>query len=301
MHIALISPSRLPVKGYGGTERVIVWLIKGLAELGVQVTLLAPGGSTSPFARIVPINLAPGRERLFDPRPQLPPGVDLIHAHFPLNPVADFPLRWTLHGNTPNPQRLPPGAIGLSANHAARHGLHEWVYNGLDPEEYLFSPVKQDWDLFLGRLHAVKGWRWAVDGARKAGRSLVVAGGWRPSWRASLHFKGGVQGREKLTLLANAAALWAPAQWEEPFGLTTIEAMVSGTPVLGTPRGALPEIVTAESGGLGGSIEELAELRPELARLDPEAIRANVLSRFSYLTMAEAYRRIYQAVSFPQG
>jgi glycosyltransferase involved in cell wall biosynthesis len=85
-----------------------------------------------------------------------------------------------------------------------------------------------------------------------------------------------------------------PAQWDEPFGLTTIEAMVSGTPVLGTRRGALPEIITPESGAMGDTLDELVALRPSLDALDPDAVRANVLERFTHVGMAGRYVEIYR-------
>jgi glycosyltransferase involved in cell wall biosynthesis len=85
-----------------------------------------------------------------------------------------------------------------------------------------------------------------------------------------------------------------PVQWDEPFGLTTIEAMVSGTPVLGTRRGALPEIITPSSGLMGDTLEELIALRPKLDGFDPEQVRANVLERFTYRSMAAGYERIYR-------
>ena len=80
----------------------------------------------------------------------------------------------------------------------------------------------------------------------------MLAGGWRPSLRRGISFVGRVGGEEKVALLAGARCLWMPALWDEPFGLTLIEALASGTPVLGTHRGSLPEIVTRGCRGAGG-------------------------------------------------
>jgi glycosyltransferase involved in cell wall biosynthesis len=106
-----------------------------------------------------------------------------------------------------------------------------------------------------------------------------------------------VGGQRKLDLLAEARCLWLPAQWDEPFGLTTIEAMVSGTPVLGTRRGALPEVVTPASGALGVTLDELVQLRPALDLLDPEEVRANVLDRFTHRVMAQRYLEQYRSAA----
>ena len=292
--MALYCPARLPVEGYGGTERVVAWLARGLAELGHRVTLLALPGSSLPEATSVAVDPAeafkPGGADL---GPLLPPGVEVLHAHAPLARPPAVPFVWTFHGTGAPGRVFPPSTIGLSADHARRHGIARFVHNGLDPADYRFAPAGEGFDLFLGRLHSVKGWQWARDGARRAGRRIVLAGGWRPSLRRGVRFVGRVAGERKLALLSGAEALWMPAQWDEPFGLTTIEAMVSGTPVLGTRRGALPEVITPESGAMGDTVEELVALRPALDRLDPEAVRANVLDRFTHRRMAEGYLACY--------
>ena len=50
-------------------------------------------------------------------------------------------------------------------------------------------------------------------------------------------------------VLAGAAAVLAPSHYEG-FGLPVLEAMACGTPVLGTPIGAIPETGLAEGAGL---------------------------------------------------
>jgi glycosyltransferase involved in cell wall biosynthesis len=131
-------------------------------------------------------------------------------------------------------------------------------------------------------------------GAKRSGRRLLVAGGWRPSLRRGLRFVGAVSGERKVDLLASAACLWMPALWDEPFGLTLVEAMMSGTPVLGTRRGALPEVVSDDVGALGDTLEELIELRSLIEQRDPYACRGRAERWFSHTRMAEEYVRMYQ-------
>jgi glycosyltransferase involved in cell wall biosynthesis len=295
MRIAMLYHGRLPVQGYGGTGRVAHWLVRGLAELGHEVVLLAAPGSLVPEARLVPVDPRLAEHIGFDPRPLLPPGTDVLHAHRPIG-SAGVPTLWTLHGTATRPD-YPPNMVCLSADHAARSGSRTFVYNGLDPAEYRFSVAKEPFDLFLGRLHSAKGWQWAVRGARQAGRKLVVAGGWRPSLRPGIRKIGTVDGALKRDLLATASCLWMPARWEEPFGLTLIEAMVSGTPVLGTRRGSLPEIVTPETGALGTTLDELVALRAGIGRIDPEACRARVMELFTHRVMAARYLALYAQLS----
>lgn len=295
MRIALLYHGRLPVERYGGTERVVVWLARGLAELGHEVVLLAGPGSRVPEARLVPVEPRAAGHIGFDPRPLLPPGVDVLHAHRPLA-VPGVPTLWTLHGTATRPD-YPPNMVALSRDHAARSGAAAFVYNGLDPSEYRFRATKEHYDLFLGRLHTAKGWQWAVEGARRAHRPLVVAGGLKSMFRRGVRTMGRVGGDRKRELLAGAACLWMPARWDEPFGLTLIEAMVSGTPVLGTRRGALPEIVSSATGALGDTLDELVAARPSIMRIEPEACRERVRSMFTHRTMAEGYLKLYREVT----
>ncbi len=297
LHVALYHPSVLPVRTYGGTERVVVWLARGLVELGHRVTVLALEGTRLPEATVVTVPAAEAfREGGARLAPWLPNNLDILHAHVPLAEPPAVPFVWTFHGTGTPGRVFSPSTIALSADHARRHGIERWVHNGLDPAEYHFRTGVPRHDLFLGRLHSVKGWHWAVRGARAASKRLVVAGGWRPSLRPGLRFVGKVDGERKAQLLAESGCLWMPAQWDEPFGLTTIEAMVSGVPVLGTHRGALPEAITEASGRMGDTLEELVALRPELDRLDPHAVRENVLQRFTHLHMAAAYVEVYRAL-----
>jgi glycosyltransferase involved in cell wall biosynthesis len=123
----------------------------------------------------------------------------------------------------------------------------------------------------------------------------VLAGSWRPSFRAGVRYVGEVGGEQKAALLAGAACLWMPALWDEPFGLTLVEAMASGTPVLGTRRGALPEIVAPSVGALGDTLDELVSLRPGIDRIDPAACRRWVERHFSHHVMADEYVRMFRA------
>ena len=179
------------------------------------------------------------------------------------------------------------------------HGSEVFVYNGLDPAEYVFRRFPKragQFDLFLGNLHSAKGYHWAVEGAKHAGHRLVVAGGWRPSFTGAVKYVGEVDGGKKAALLARARCLWNPAQWDEPFGLVTIEAFLSGTPVLGTRRGALPELITPEVGALCDTMEEMIAAAQTIHTRRPEACRALAERRFTHVVMAEEYVRMYRCL-----
>jgi glycosyltransferase involved in cell wall biosynthesis len=295
MHVALYIRDRLPVAKYGGTQRVAVYLARGLADAGHPVTLLAHAGTRVREATVVELPAAPEGTPPPDLRRWMPPGLDLLLAYSPVAATLDVPWIRSLHGNRKPGTVNASNTLYLSRDHAARHGGTAFVYNGIDLAEFQFQPRKADFDLFLGRMHRVKGYRWAIEGARRAGRRLVLAGGWRPSFRRSVRYVGEVGGERKANLLANAACLWMPALWDEPFGLTLVEAMASGTPVLGTRRGALPEIVTPGVGALADTLDELVALRPAVAQIDPLVCRARVERYFTHHVMAAEYVRMFRA------
>jgi glycosyltransferase involved in cell wall biosynthesis len=293
MHVALYVHSVLPVEGYGGTQRVVVWLARGLVQLGHQVTVLALGGSRIPEAHLIALTTRQIAEPGFDLTPFIPASADILHAHTPLARPPTHPHLLTIHGNLRKGATASQNAIFLSADHARRHGSTTFVYNGVDPSDFVFRSRKNGYDLFLGRLRSVKGYRWAIQGARRSGKRLVVAGGWRPSLSRSLRYVGSVDGARKAELLAGADCLWMPALWDEPFGLTLVEAMMSGTPVLGTRRGALPEVVSPDGGLLGDTLDELVQLRGHIAWMDAEACRKRAETCFNHIRMAERYIRMY--------
>src|SRR2546429_564169 len=142
-------------------------------------------------------------------------------------------------------------------------------------------------------LHPPRG---PAEPARPGAPRLIVAGGWRPSFTGSVKYVGEVDGTTKAALLARARCLWNPAQWDEPFGLVTIEALLSGTPVLGTRRGALPELITPEVGALCGTLEEMIAAAATIHTRSPDACRALAVRRFTHLAMAEGYVRMYRCL-----
>ncbi len=297
MHVVLASHYRLPVTGYGGPQRVVVALVRGLVELGHRVTLLAQPGTRVPDARVVEVRTRQLRGPGIDLTPLLPADADVLHAHFALaRGPAGLPFLQTLHGNLKANEAVPPNTVCLSRDHARRHGVAAFVYNGLDPAEYIFRRRKESWDLFLGGLHSAKGYHWAIEAARRTGRRLLVAGGWRPSFTGAIKYVGEVDGNRKAVLLARARCLWNPVLWDEPFGLVSIEALFSGTPVLGTRRGALPEVLTPEVAALCDTLEEILDAQHGIGSRSPDACRAHAERYFTHRAMAERYVGVYRHV-----
>ncbi len=262
LHVALVSHHRLPVQGYGGTERVVVALARGLDALGHRVTLLAAPGTRVAEAAVVEAPPARILDPTVDLATLLPSDADVVHAFFAVRRTPSRPFVRTLEGNLRAGVAASPDTIFVSRNHAHRYGSEVFVYNGLDPGDYLFRSEKDQYDLFLGRLHSVKGYRWAIEGAKRSGRRLLIAGGWRPSLRRRIRYVGTVDGRKKV----------------------------------GTRRGALPEVISAEVGALCDSLDEMVAAAETIHTRSPEACRAHAERYFTHLVMAEAYVRMYRSL-----
>jgi glycosyltransferase involved in cell wall biosynthesis len=284
--------TRFPVAGYGGTERVCYWLAKAQAELGHEVSILCLPGSELPFARCLPLP-----DRLTHLDPLLPPGTEIVQLYGSPNYRLDAPYLVNIGGNGQAGERFPANTVFVSRNHARRHGWTEFVHNGIDIAEYPLWKKKEDFVLFLAKASwRVKNLPGAIRIARAAGKKLHVGGGRAACWHRGVVSHGTVDGQRKLELLQNASCLLFPVIWDEPFGLVVVEAMACGTPVVATPRGALPEIVTPASGVLADSFAGLVDGIDRVRNLDPEACRARVAEAFTHRHMAEKYLDYYRKI-----
>ena len=338
MRIAQIAPlaESVPPKLYGGTERVIAWLVDELIELGHQVTLFASGDSKTraDLVEVWPQALRLGRPRsdpmaaqvmLLELMAQHASKFDVVHCHIdwlqlPLLSRIDVPYLTTFHGrlDLPGLSRVIgqfPGAPFVSISNNQRLPLPQahWlgtVYHGLPPRSLRPSFVPGKYLAFLGRLVAEKGPEVAIRIARQVGMPLRIAakiprgekGYFAQSIEPQVDGKnvqlvGEVDDRAKQEFLANAAALIFPIDWPEPFGLVMIEAMACGTPVIAFPRGSVPEII---EDGVSGFIVETEADAVEAVRRLPELDRRDVRTafdrRFTARRMAEEYTRHYEAL-----
>jgi len=296
MHIVLFQHTKVPVEKYGGAQRIVVWLSQALVELGHDVTLLAGRGSRVPGVRVVEIDADQVRVPSFDVQRVVGGPVDVMHYHELIRHPPKVPHVVTLHGNRGPGVVVPPNVVCVSENHATRHGTAAFVHNGVRLDEYQFRADKDDFDLFLARLHSAKGWRVAVAAAKAERFRLVLAGGWRPSFSRWVRFVGEVGGDRKQELLAGARCLWMPVQWDDPCPVNVLEALASGTPVLATPRGSLPELVGPDGGGIATTFEDLLALRRRLGDFDPNACRRRAERYFTHLRMARDYVRMYEGL-----
>jgi glycosyltransferase involved in cell wall biosynthesis len=338
MKIAQVSPlyERVPPQLYGGTERVVYWLVEELIRQGHDVTLFASGDSVT-SARLV----APCRSALrLDPQVKEPlahhyimldqlfeeaASFDVVHfhigyLHFPLARRHQIPHLTTLHGRLDIPDLVPlhkkfseMPLVSIS-NHQRRH--LEWanwqgtVYHGLPLDLLSFQHPRDDYLAFLGRISPEKRLDRAIEIATRAGMKLKVAAKVDAADREYFHEViepllnnplveciGEIDDAAKQEFLGNAHALLFPIDWPEPFGLVLIEAMACGTPVIAFPHGSVPEIV--EEGVTGFIVEDVDEAVSALSRLrdfDRKRCRLVFERRFSVGRMTDDYLAIYRQI-----
>ncbi len=305
MHIAIVIPGSLPVTYYGGTQRVVWYLAKALAELGNRVSLYADEvKGDCPFAKIYRLD----RNRPF--HEQLPDDVDIVHFN---NDIFDgeslsVPFVVTLHGNGTTGD-FHPNTIFVSHNHAIRNGCECYVYNGLDwsecPQVQLGLP-RSGYHFLAKAAWRVKNVQGAIDVVKKIPQEhLVVLGGQRINikmgFRCTLspriHFKGMVDDRVKYGVMQKSKGLLFPVVWHEPFGLAIIESLYAGSPVFATPYGAIPELISDSNlGFLTNSAAEMVEHLRQPAKYDPEYCHEYTKEHFSSMVMALNYMEKYNKV-----
>ena len=249
---------------------------------------------------------------------------DVIHGHvdylaFPAARLVRTSTVHTLHGRLDLPYLRPLFAqfsgvpvVSISdAQRAALAGLDvAWagtVHHGVPLQRYPYSSRGGDYLAFLGRVSPEKRLDLAIGVARRLGLGLRVAAKIDAADRAYFEeviaplladplvdFIGEIGDDEKAAFLGGAMALLFPVDWPEPFGLVMIEAMACGTPVVARPYGAVPEvIVSAHTGFIADTVEEMADAVKRIDLIDRAACRRWVESRFSVERMADDYEAIF--------
>jgi len=178
------------------------------------------------------------------------------------------------------------------------------IYNGLDLKLFPFSSAPKNQCLFLGRLLPTKGVAEAIIAAQKAKEKLIIAGTpnegsyWekkiKPFLGKNIKYVGNIPYEKTYKYYACAKALLCPIQWEEPFGLTFIEAMACGTPVIAFNRGSVPEVIKdGKTGFIVNSIEEMIVAIKKINQISRKECRAWVEKKFNLKKMADDYEKVF--------
>ena len=330
---------RTPPRTYGPWELVTSMLTEGLVRRGVDVTLFATADSIT-TAKLIGVNPRPyGEDPTQDVKvweclhiaevfERARAGeFDLIHNQFDFLPLSysalvDVPVVTTIHGFSS--ERIVPvyekyNARGhyVAISEADRHPrLHyaATIHHGIPMDEFpprFDPPTGGDYLLFFGRFHPDKGIVEALDLAERMGRPLKLAGLIQDQNFFDVHVRPRIDGQRveylgpagpevRQTLLAGASALVHLVNFAEPFGLSVVEAMACGTPVIARPRGSMPEII--REGINGFLVRDPAEEQRAVERadtLDRRQVRESVQTRFGVERMVDEYLALYRRIVSP--
>ncbi|WIM95065.1 glycosyltransferase family 4 protein [Actinoplanes oblitus] len=331
MKVALLGPIawRTPPLHYGPWELITSLLAEGLTERGVDVTLFATLDSVTraTLDGVVPtgyeesdeidgrvweaihVSHALGRSGEFD----------LVHNHLDWLPLAfsahcRAPLLTTVHGFSgrnilPAYQRAKSLFVSISdSDRSPELDYLATVHHGVDLDGLPFHPDGGDDLILFGRIHPDKGTDLAIEIARRAGRRLVICGivQDRRFFEEKVEplidgervvYLGSVGPDERGTILGSGAALLHPIRFAEPFGLSVVESMACGTPVIAYRKGSMPEVVDeGVTGRLVDSVEAAVAAVDEIGTLDRGVCSARARERFSAARMVEDYLAIYRKI-----
>jgi glycosyltransferase involved in cell wall biosynthesis len=333
IRVGMLAPIswRVPPRDYGPWERVVSILTEGLVARGLDVTLFATADSITGarLHAVAPrgysedaavdakvyegLHIAAAFERAGD--------FDLLHNHFDFLPLTysrlvRTPVVTTIHGFSS--ERIVPVfrayddiAHYVAISDADRHpDLHyaATIHHGIPLEEFTFRERPDDYLLFFGRIHPDKGAREAVELARRTGEKLLIAGivhdeAYFRTWvepfvdGERIRYVGSAGPAERDALLGGARVVLHLIGFEEPFGLSVVESLATGTPVIAYPRGSMPELI--RDGVTGFLVPDLDAAEVALARvphLDRRACRAHVEAHFSAERMVDKYIALYERV-----
>ncbi|TMI99255.1 MAG: glycosyltransferase family 4 protein [Alphaproteobacteria bacterium] len=339
MRIAQIAPltEAIPPRLYGGTERVVHWLVEELVALGHDVTLFASGDSCTsakleafwPRALRLDGSIRDPNALHMAMLEQVRRQADdfeLLHFHLDYYPFSLFsrqatPFVTTLHGRLDLPELQPAfdtfsSIPVVSISNAQRRPLPQahWmktVHHGLPEKLLMPMPAKPSYFAFLGRIAPEKRVDRAIRIAEHCGIPLKIAAKVdradidyyeqeiRPMLASpNVEYIGEIGDKDKPEFLSGALALLVPIDWPEPFGLVMIEAMACGTPVIAFNRGSVPEII--DEGVTGFIVEDetgAIGAVDRLSHVSRAGVRKRFEERFTARRMALDYLSVYRSLT----
>ena len=330
MRVAMLAPIhwRAPPEHFGPWELVASLITEGLVKKGVEVTLFASRDSVT-GGRLHAIADTVGEGRTLAARVwetlhmaevfEHASEFDLIHSHYDWQPLTysrlvAVPMVTTIHGFSsadllPAYQKYNDRVAYVSISNADRRPELKYaatVYHGINLEQFSLRINPGKYLLFFGRISRDKGAREAIEVAKQTNLPLVMAGitpekeyfeqEIRPFIDdKNVTYVGNVGPKKRDKLLGEALALLHLINFDEPFGLSPVEAMACGTPVIAIERGSMSEIIKDKTTGfLVHSLEEAVQAVRKIDDIDRNACRSHVQNNFTVARMVEGYLEVYR-------
>ncbi|HUF52322.1 MAG TPA: glycosyltransferase family 4 protein [Dehalococcoidia bacterium] len=327
----------IPPRKYGGTERVVSVLTEELVRRGHEVTLFASGDSqtSARLVACAPVAERMGADYMrslgrtmaqCNTAYERAHEFDVIHNHldhpaFRFARASPTPTVTTTHGRLDVPEiahaysEFPEQKlVSISLDQASYLPRANWVgnvYHGIDLSHFELRMEPGKYLAFVGRISPEKRPDVAIEIAERAGMPLYMAAKVdrydqdyydtliEPMLRRSRYAEliGEVDDAEKNTLLGGAYACLFPIDWPEPFGLTMVESMATGTPVIARRRGSVPEVIRdGETGFICETVDEMLDALERVGSLDRHRCRQHVEENFSPEAMATHHEAVYESV-----
>lgn len=197
------------------------------------------------------------------------------------------------------------------------------IYNGIDISQFSFSKTPKDYFIWVGELSPRKGIFQVIKIAKLAKLKLFLIGRIPPPNqkedhqffkkyikkelnRGKIFYLGELSQKKLAFYFKNAIAFLYPLQWEEPFGLTMVEAMACGTPVIAFKRGSVEEVVKDKITGFvippfkngKENFEEFLEGIWNISKIKRESCREWVEKNFTKERMAKDYETLFYKVVY---
>lgn len=333
MKVAVLSPVawRTPPEHYGPWEQMASNLSENLIKLGCEVTLFATGDSITSGELNAVIEKGYETDKSQDAKVieclhisnlmENAADFDIIHNHFDFLPLTyskliKTPVITTIHGFSsekiiPVFKKYNDNTHYVSISNADRNPALKYlatVYNGINTDEFSFNEFPDDYLLYFGRIHHDKGTAEAIEIAKSANKRLIIAGiiqdenyfnqQIKPHLNDDVTFIGHAGPELRNKLMSNAGALLHPINFNEPFGLSVVEAMLCGTPVLAFNRGSMPELIQHQRNGflVKNTKEAIDILNEKNHQIDRKFCSDNAKERFSSERMAKEYLALYHKI-----
>ncbi len=333
MKIAVISPIawRTPPRHYGPWERMVSLLVEGLIKEGIDVTLFATGDSiTSAKLRYI-CRIPYEEDQEIEPKVweclhisevmEQAEEFDLIHNNYDFLPLTysrliNTPMITTIHGFS-SPQILPvykkynQKTFYVSISDADRSSELDYmatIYHGIDLDNFNFNPDAGEYLLYFGRIHHDKGTYEAIEVAKMSNKKLIIAGIIQDKLyyqkyvepyidNENVVYIGSIGPKERDKLLRKAYVLLHPINFAEPFGLSVVESMACGTPVIAFSKGSMPEIIEdGVNGFLVSDIAQMANRIKDINDISRSSCRKIVEERFTQERMVRDYIDVYKRI-----
>lgn len=333
LRVAMLSTIAWPTppREYGPWEKIASSITEGLVERGVDVTLFATQNSVTKgkLEAVAPHGCREDAtmvdrvwdllhiSNLFEQADKF----DIIHNNFDFPPLAysrlvKTPVVTTIHGFSspaiiPVYEKYNANTHYVSISNANRHHTLDYaatVYHGIDITPYPFQENDEGYLLFFGRIHPDKGAKEAIEVSKITGKKLIIAGLIHDQEYFdrevlphvdgnNITYLGNVDVKTGGKLLGGASALLHLINFDEPFGLSVVEAMACGTPVIAISRGSMPELILdKKTGFLVHSVTEAVTAVQNLSSITRKDCRTHVEQHFTIDQMVDGYLAVYEKI-----